>query len=62
MAEPLSVVSVSHTYDTYGRLSEVQYFDPNNNEYTAQRVTYYYDSNFPCTGPTTPSGQYELAA
>jgi len=55
-----------YTYDSYGRLSEVQYYpgfgyykgieDPN------QRVTYYYDGNFqhanPCLGLIAPSSQY----
>jgi len=55
-----------YTYDSYGRLSEVQYYpgfgyyngieDPN------QRVTYYYDGNYPqaypCKGLRVPSSQY----
>jgi YD repeat-containing protein len=52
-----------YTYDSYGRLSEVQYYPRGSNtEDTSQRVTYYYDGKFPqaypCFGLTAPSNQY----
>jgi YD repeat-containing protein len=41
-----------YTYDSYGRLSEAQYYPPwspynGNTEDTSERVTYYYDNNVP---------------
>ena len=50
-------------HDSYGRLSEVQYYPRNSNtEDPNQRVTYYYDGNFPhaypCLALTAPSNQY----
>ena len=47
-----------YTYDSYGRLSQVQYFDPSNNEYTNQRVTYYYDATYPSSCPFSPANQH----
>jgi YD repeat-containing protein len=45
-----------YTYDSYGRLSEVQYYPRgNNNEDTTQRVTYYYDGKFPAGIPVLSS-------
>ena len=50
-----------YTYDSYGRLSEVQYFKPKGgSEYTNQRVNYYYDNTLPPIGqqlefPTQPT-------
>jgi RHS repeat-associated protein len=55
-----------YTYDSYGRLTEVQYY-PGFGYYQgiedpSQRVTYYYDGNFqhayPCLALTAPSNQY----
>jgi YD repeat-containing protein len=58
-----------YTYDSYGRLSEVQCLPASDggNEDTTQRATYYYDGNYPsCTGSitglSTPSGQYAPGA
>ncbi|HEX3742659.1 MAG TPA: hypothetical protein VHW09_01960, partial [Bryobacteraceae bacterium] len=41
-----------YSYDSYGRLNEAQYYPWNYSgaEDTAQRVTYYYDGVYPCTG------------
>src|SRR5580658_2452281 len=50
-----------YSYDSYGRLTEVQYYPASNggNEDTSQRVTYYYDGNLPsgCAPLTTLSTQ-----